>query len=150
MIDVKIQGADEVIKTLSNLPKTTQRKAITPSMRDAMKIVKKAAESNIASIVSGEATGVLEKSLAIYSLKKFRGQYRVAVQVKRGKVNKKKLINGSPVRVGLYASVLEYGKSNQPPRSWIRKAAKENVSSVRQSVSSNIAKRLPEAIEAAK
>jgi hypothetical protein len=86
-------------------------------------VVRDKASINVKSVVSSEASGVLAKNLRVYRLKKKRGWYRAGVMVRRGAVNKRKRDgNGKPVRVGLYGSVLEYGKKNQPPRAWLRPA----------------------------
>lgn len=97
------------------------------SLRAGGQIVRRNAEANFkAAATAGYATHTAEKNIRVYSLRKYRGNYRVGVQIRRGAVNKKKIVNGKPVRIGLYASVLEYGKHNQPPRSWIRKAIRES------------------------
>lgn len=148
--DVSVKGINELVKTFSNLPKETQRKVIMPSLRSGAKVVKKLAEGNIKSITSNEATGALSRNLAIYNFKKIRGSYRVAVQVKRKAVNTRKIVNGQPVRIGLYGAVLEYGKKNQPPRSWIRKAAREGTQQSVEAVRVEFAKRIDAAVKAAR
>lgn len=121
-----ITGLTELDKTFSRMPRSTQRRAYTAALRAGAAIVRNLAEKNLKSAANkGYATGTAERSLRIYALKKYRGNFRVAVQVKKGMVNTKKIVNGKPVRVGLYVSVLEYGKSGQAPQSWIRKAIRE-------------------------
>jgi len=142
---VEISGVDELYKTFRQLPAKTQNKAMKPAMREGAKIVKKAAAGNIRAITSesSRSLGLLAKSLAVYQMKA-RGFIRMAVSVRKGKVTDK------GVRVGLYASVLEYGKENQPPRSWIRKAARESTNAVIQKVALEAEKRMNAAIEASK
>lgn len=121
--DVDIIGAKELEETLKRLPGTTRRKVIMPSLRQGGKVVQQLAIANLKTILSPEATGVLVRNIRVYNKKKRGPYYGVMVQVKRGAMNIK--TGKKPVRVGLYASVLEYGKKGQAPRSWIRKAARE-------------------------
>ncbi len=149
-MQAKITGIDEVIKTLRNLPGATQRKVIMPSLRKGGNVVKKLAVSNIKSLVSNEATGTAARSISVYNLKKKGGNYRVGVQIKKGAVNSQKLVNGKPVRVGLYMAVFEYGKKNQSPRSWIRKAAREGVVPATNAVRQEFSKRIDLAVKDAR
>lgn len=122
----EIQGIRQLESTFGNLPRTSRRIYMT-SLRAGGSLVRKKAENNLKAVATaGYATGTAEKNIRVYNLRKYKGNYRVGVQIRRGAVNKKKIVNGSPVRIGLYASVLEYGKKNQPPRSWIRKAIRES------------------------
>lgn len=141
-VDIK-----DLDKVFLGLPRATQRKAIVPAMRESMKVIQKKAIANVKAIVSDESTGVLERNVRVYTLKKYRGNFRVAVHVKRGAVNTK---SGKNVRVGLYASVLEYGKKGQPPRSWIRKAIREGQQESVSKLAQEINRRVPEAIKDAK
>lgn len=125
VIGIKETGISEVKKMFSSLPKSTAKKSYKKALKAGGTVVRKLAASKVKSIVSNEATHTLEKGLAVYSLKPKNGNYRVAVQVRRGLLNTKKIVNGEPVRVGLYASVLEYGKKGQPAKSWLRSAARE-------------------------
>lgn len=144
-----VTGIDQLDSVFLNLPKTTRRRALRPALRDAAGIVKQAAQDNLKNVVSPESSGVLENSLAIYNLKAKQGALRVAVQIKRGMVNSTKLVNGEPVRVGLYAAVLDYGKTaqNQAPTGWLRNAAKNNVDKVKQRLTIGIAAEMVNAIK---
>lgn len=124
-----ITGLDRLDKTFANMPRSSQRKAYIPALRAGGKVLKDASTANIRQ-VSDKYTGVLalKSSIAVYNAKKLRGNYRVLVHVRRGLINTRVSAFGKkPVRVGLYASVLEYGsqKLNRKPRSWIRKAKRE-------------------------
>lgn len=141
---VDVLGLKEVQETFKRMPAATQRKALRPALRAGANVVKKAAASNVRSITSNEATGLLARSLAVYSLKRFRGNLRMAVMVRKGTVTSR------GVRVGLYASVLEYGKENQPPRSWIRKAAREKTREAFNVVAQEIKRRMVAVVEDAK
>lgn len=138
----------EVEKLFRNLPRTTQRRALMPGLRAGANIVKDMAIANVKSVTSGESTGVLEKNIRVYNYKKYKGNYRVAVQVKRGLMNT--IGGGKPVRVGLYAAVLEYGKQGQAPRSWIRKAIRDGQGPAVSALTQEIRKRMDDAIREAK
>lgn len=138
-------------KVFRELPRAMQRKAYSRSLRAGASIVRDAAKENVKAITSNEATGTLANNLSVYNLKKYRGWYRVGVRVKKGAVNKKKKDGqGNPVRVGLYGAVLEYGKKGQTPKSWIRKAIRENKDNSLNAISAEMKKRMNEAIEDAK
>lgn len=112
----KISGDDAVAKVLQGLPRTMARKVYMKAMRKAAEEIKDNVKERIISDTKNpDGTGVLRNALAVYNYRKLRGSYRVGVQIKRKLVNKKKIVNGEPVRVGLYAAVREYGKANQAP-----------------------------------
>lgn len=150
----RIEGVDKLVKTLGNMPRSSQRKAYMKALRAGAKPIKEASTINIKQ-VSDKYTGVLalKSSVAIYNAKKYRGSYRVLVQIRRGLINTKVTEKGKkPVRVGLYASVLEYGsqKLNRRPRSWIRKAIREEHSKAASEIRLEFSKRVSEIIEDAK
>lgn len=103
-----------------------------------------AAANNIEEVTGDEATGLLARNIKVYALKKYKGALRMGVMVKRG------LVTSKGVRVGLYASVLEYGKDGQPPRSWARKAARESTEPVFNAVADVATRNMALAIEDAK
>lgn len=145
---------EQLNKVFTNLPRSMQRKVYTKALRAGAAPVRDAASANIAS-VSKPYTGLLSRkgTVRIYSLKKYRGNFRVGVQVRRGLLNTKiKDKDGNPIRVGLYASVLEYGsqKLNRAPRSWARKAIRENKDQAISNVAEEVSKRLIEALADAK
>lgn len=138
-------------KVFINLPRTLQRSAYRQALRAGASVVRDAAEANLKAVATeGYATGYAAKQLRVYNLRKRNGNFRVAVQVRKGAVNVKKIVNGEPVRVGLYVSVLEYGKENQPPRSWIRKAIREEKSQAIDALTRQMSIGMIKAIEEAK
>lgn len=149
-ISVSMSGVKDVEKVFRNMPKSTQNKVMRQSLRAGAKIVRNAAKENVRALVSDEATGMLARSIAVYSARKKRGMLRFMVMIRRGAVNTKKLVNGAPVRIGLYAAVLEYGKQGQPPRSWIRKAVRDNVQAVLAVVLQESKQRMDDAVKDAK
>lgn len=140
--------ARDIDLLLKNLPGTTRRKSIMPALRAGGRVIKDGAEANLKSVTSGDSTGVLEKNIRVYNYKKTRGNYRVGVQIRRKAVNNKKIINGEPVRVGLYGSVLEYRDGGK--YSWLRKAARENEKQAHAGITEELRKRLVEAVYEAK
>ena len=144
----------DVQKTFNNLPRSLQRKVYMRALRAGARPVRDAAEANLRS-VSEPFTGLSRArgSVTVYALKKYRGSYRVAVQVKRGLVNAaKKDGQGRPVRVAMYLAVLEYGstKLGRGPRSWIRKAIRETPAEAIQVTAKEMARLLPEAVKDAR
>lgn len=144
-------NSDQLIKTLKKLPKKVRDEAIIPSIFDGGLFLRDEARRNVKAVATqGYSTGELEKSLTYYRMKNYNGHYRIGVSVARGAVNRKKIVNGAPVRIGLYGAVLEYGKKNQAPRSWIRKTARDNPNRVLSIVRDTIAKNLNKSVESAK
>lgn len=145
-----VQGIRQLEKMFNQLPKTLARKAYMKSLRKGGALVKRQAENNLRSVAdSGYSTGQGEKNIRVYNLRKFKGSYRVGVQIKRGAVNNLKIIKGQPVRMGLYLSVLEYGKENQPPRPWLRKALdqmeRESIRVIAEEMNKNMSAAIEEA-----
>lgn len=149
-LDVRFSGIKELARVFGELPRAMQRKSYYKALMASAGVVRDAAVDNLKSMPMDDATGTLEKNIRVYRLKKLRSFYRVAVRVRKGAVNtKKKDGSGNPVRVGLYGSVLEYGKKNQPPRSWIRKAIREERAEAIQRMASKMRETMAEAIIAA-
>ena len=147
----EISGLDNVGKTMLNLPTKMRTTIYSKALLAGGAVVRDRASQNVKSVVSSEASGVLAKNLRVYRLKKKRGWYRSGVMVRRGAVNKRKRDgNGQPVRVGLYGSVLEYGKRNQPPRPWLRSAYASQRGAAEQRIRQVISKNLLSALESAK
>lgn len=151
-IKSSIAGAKELEALMKRMPKAMRTKAGLRSLAAGASVVKKAAIVNVKAATSGskDSTGTLANGLRIYKMKTFRGMLRVGVMVKKGLVNKKKIINGTPVRVGLYASVLDYGKANQAPTGWLRSAASKNQSDVFSAVEAEITRQMDKIVEAAR
>lgn len=139
---IKVSGIEQLNRNLKRISNSSRDELLFPALDSAGFVIKNRASDNIKSVTSGESTGIGAESLAVYRLRRTEKYIRVSVQVKKGAVNNFKRVKGQPVRIGLYLSVLEYGKKNQPPRSWIRKAAREGkndaLSEVRENISKNI------------
>lgn len=155
----KITGADQLEKVLSNMPRATRRKASRQALRAGGRVVKEAATNNIRKQFKSH-TGVLAKksSIVVYNARNSRGNMRVLVSVRRGLINKtmrvknKKTGTVENVRVGLYASVGEYGseKLNRRPRPWARPAARENENATVSAVRDEFSKRINDIVKDAK
>lgn len=149
-IDFNITGQEQVKRVFEALPRVMQSKIYNRALMSGGGIVKRAAIQNVKSIVSSEASGVGARNVVVNRLKKARGWYRAAVRIRKGAVNARKRDgDGKPVRVGLYMSVLEYGKKNQPPRSWIRKAIREEKEAAVSEMTMQFRKRLSDAVREA-
>lgn len=145
-VDIDIRS---VLKMYANLPRATRNKTLRPALRAGAKVIRDQAVQNIKSVTKGDGTKIGQRSVTVYQLKQVQGRLRVAVAVTRKKVNKYKIVNGKPVRVGLYLSVLEYGKHNQPPTGWLRGAARGKESAAFNQIAAVAAKNLPAAIQEA-
>lgn len=124
-VEYDIKGLRELNKVFAQIPRGMQSKVYYRALFSGAGVVRDKAKENLESMVSSEASGTGAKNLRVYRLRKRRGLFRVAVRVRKGAVNrKKKDKDGNPVRVGLYLSVLEYGKKGQTPRPYLRTAIK--------------------------
>lgn len=143
-------NSQEIEKTFNNLPRSMQRKVYMRALRAGAAPVRDAAEANLRAFTKRfSGLSRARGTITVYNLKKYQGNYRVAVQVKRGLVNTvKKDGQGRPVRVATYLAVLEYGsqKLNRPAHSWIRKAAREKPTEAASATAVEMGKLLPAAI----
>lgn len=146
----RISGISELDRTFANLPSSTRRKAALPAMRAGAFVIRDMARDNVKAVTSNDSTGILENNLRVYTLRNYRGNLRVGVMVKKGLTNQYKIVNGEPVRVGLYAAVLEFGKEGQPPRSWIRKAIREGETTAVGTLTIELNKRMVDAVSDAR
>lgn len=151
-IKTSVSGLKETAEALRKLPQKYRTIAGQSALIAGAHVIRKAAAENVKAITgaSKDSTGVLAGGIRVYRMKKKRGMLRVGVMVQKNLVNKKKIVKGEPVRVGLYASVLEYGKAGQPPRSWLRKASENSSSAVFSVVKGVLTEKLAEAVEKAK
>ena len=143
---MNITGLDELYKAMQALPDAMSRKCLRQSARIAMGLVKAQAQSNIESVVSPDTSkGLLKKSLQVKSLRPpSRGDVRVAVAIKGGVVSEK------GARVGLYGSVLEYGKEGQAPRPWLRPAVRSQAQAAADRLVQEARSRLGSAVDEAR
>lgn len=134
-----MNGVNTVITTCSKIPSFT-RKYARKALRAGIEVTRKAAQANAEAISarSGISTGVFAKSVAAYAMRNKGPYLRAGVMIRKNAVNKYKIIKGKAVRVGLYASVLEYGKANQAPQSWLRSAASSTASQAAGVVASSL------------
>lgn len=119
-LSVNITGIKELNQAFAALPEITSRKAARPALRAGATIIKRQAVENVKSVVSDKATGFLAKNIVVRSARpQKKGDLRVAVAISGKAVNPK-----NNQRVGLYGSVLEFGKEGQPARPWLRPAVR--------------------------
>jgi len=141
--DFTQSGKDNLLKAMKNLPKSMRNKVIRSSLRAGGKIVQKKAISNVQAVTSGESSGLLAKSIVVRS-KKTRGKVLGVV------VAINKAVSAKGARVGLYGSVLEHGKENQPPRPWLRPAADQSSGEAISAIVTEARSRLNDAVADAK
>lgn len=118
-VGITVTGADDIAYALGRVPNSTRKKIIRPGLRKGGNVIKNEAVQNIESVVSDKATGFLAKNVVVRSVRaQNKSDVRVAVTIRPGEV----LNPLSHTRVGLYGSVLEFGKEGQPPKPWLRPA----------------------------
>lgn len=140
-ISSRVSGVNGVIDAFRALPSATRRKVLIPALRSGAQIIRSQAVDNVKSVVSDEATGLLSRSVVIRNLKpKRRGDIRIAVTIAPKKVDAKGR------RVGIYGSVLEYGKEGQTPRPWLRPAASQKAAEAIQQITDYGRQRLEQAV----
>lgn len=146
MVDaIKVEGANELVAAFGRLPFSMRKKVLRGALKEGAKAVKARAADNVRSVVSNQSTGLLARSISIYSGRgASRDQIRVIVAITANKTAR----NGA--RVGLYGSVLEFGKENQPPRPWLRPAAQQSTQQVIQMTSAYGRQHLADAVADAK
>lgn len=137
-------------KTFLALPRSTRNKALRPALREGAKVVQKAAIANVNAITEDDSSGMLARSIVVRTYKMSKGRLRAGVQIRKGALNKRKKDKNGLVRVATYGAVLEYGKKGQPPRSWIRKAAREKAQAAIEAVSQAARSRMSQALQDAK
>ena len=145
--NARIEGINELNESLKILPIKMRRNLYYKALAKGSTAIKLIAERNVKAVTSSEASGYLAKNIRVYRLKKKRGWYRSGVMIRRKAVNKRKRDGkGQPVRVGLYGSVLEFGKSNQIPRPWLRTAKETGELTARSEITRYIKSNLPKLI----
>ena len=127
----KAEPPDEIIKALEDLEKNID--GITDDMLDAAadavvpEITKNLDRSERGGYGTGEGDKTIKKSLAVKKRRNksgksrfitFDGESTTRSAVRGGKVYVRK----APVRINEIAAVLEYGKSRQAPRPYLRPA----------------------------
>lgn len=115
-----VASVKQIEKRFRALPRSVQNKAIRPAVREGAKVIKAGVVRQIkSSLADSELShGLMERSVIIRPLKMKRGNIRVVVAYGKGKSKK-------GVRVGLYASVREYGKRGQAPNPTMRTGARD-------------------------
>lgn len=113
-----ITGVRELSEAFSALPEITAKKSIRPALRKGGTLIKKQAIDNLKSLKMKDRTGFLEKNIVTKAGRtKSKSDIRQIVSI-RGKVTNPK----NNQRPGLYGSVIEFGKKNQPAKPWFRPA----------------------------
>lgn len=144
-MEVKINTAN-LDKAFLALPRSTRNKALRPALRAGAGVIQRAAIVNINAVTGEGSSGVLARSIVVRSYKMSRGRLRAGVQIRKGATNARKRDKNGPVRVATYGAVLEYGKKGQPPRSWLRKSAREKAQAAIDEVRREAGKRMDEAV----
>lgn len=149
-MEMTVQSA-QLLRTFERLPLAMRKKVAVKAMRAGAKVVVKKAVANIRSMESSEASGVMAKSVQAAKFRDKNGMIRFGVRIKPKAVNaRKKDRDGKPVRVGLYASVFNWGKKGQPGRPWLTNAAKASPAEVVSAAREEFDRGLNEAVQDAR
>lgn len=144
-IGTRITGEKELFRTFSKMPRSTQNKALRPALRLGAGYIRDLASSNVKAVTDrGYSTGLLARNIRVYSMRKYQGSLRMRVAVRKGAIAK----NGA--RLGLYGSVLDYGKDGQAPRPWMRGAKRNGERQAVNITIQEIKKRISDAVMDAK
>lgn len=94
---------------------------VTEMLEEGVKPLERIALANYDRVVSTNATGATRAQLGVTTVKRCtRGQYEFDIKFGFGDGKDKR---GTPY--ALKGSVLEYGRSNQPPRPWLHPAVRK-------------------------
>lgn len=151
-LKTEIRGVEQTIAAFKKLPVVMRLKILKGATRAGMRAVRARAVQNIQSVVSGQATGLLAKSLSIYNGKQQGTKTVARLAIKAKARSARKPVRGWKKdwgRVGLYGSVLEFGKENQPPRPFLRPAAAQSTQQAVALLSDYISVRLAAAVSEA-
>lgn len=156
-------GIDDLFHAMGELPNGMRNAALRPALIQGAQLVREKAAQNVVSVANaGHATGLLAKSVVVRSLRTKNKTLRIAVAVNPKAVSRYTTYRGAPARVGMYASVLEFGRveggganggnrNSQPPRPWLKPALKANAnqvySVVRQVAAQNLNKAIAESLK---
>tara|TARA_Y100000310_G_scaffold160622_1_gene160387 strand:- start:1662 stop:2135 length:474 start_codon:yes stop_codon:yes gene_type:complete len=85
MIDMMLEGAAELEKTLLRLEKKTAKKVVRKAVRAGAKPTLTTAKNNAASMVGGKMGALIKKNIVIKAYKKQRsGSFALAVRMRSG------------------------------------------------------------------
>lgn len=126
MESVKIDGLDNVLRTLQKLPadvvSNKRGGVVLQSLRKGAQVLVKEAKSNLDKISTPD-TGLLKKNVVTRRNRKFAGNgEHLKVRVSRKKYPGRKQSQGMPDTTLKVGQILEYGSSRQPARPWFRPA----------------------------
>lgn len=151
-------GIDDLFHAMNELPNGMRNAALRPALIQGAQVVRKKAAENVEQVATaGHATGLLSRSIVVRTLKTKNKTLRVAVAVNPKAVSRNTNYRGEPAKVGMYASVLEFGRvaggganggnrNSQPPRPWLKPALKANSNQVYSIVRQVAAQNLDQAI----
>lgn len=142
----KVLGVPQLERAMQDLPVQIQNRCLNAGMRAGGVVVQQAAKKNLKGVTASKtSTGFLLKNIIVKKVKANRGMVRYVVAIRGGVVNPK---NGE--RPGLYGSVLEHGKENQPPQPWLRPAVKTETTKVVERIRQVGMRTLAKAVQAAR
>lgn len=157
-LKVTVKGFEDLLYAMAELPNGMRNAAMRPALVQGALLVRKKAAENVANVANGgQSTGLLARSVVVRSLKTKNQTLRVAVAVNPKAVSRHTTYRGEAAKVGMYASVLEFGRveggganggnrNSQPPRPWLKPALKANSVQVYNIVRKVASQNMPKAI----
>lgn len=150
-VEIKLSGADGVLKTLQSLPEEVVSKRGGPvklALAKGARFLRDKAKENLRAAIAlnGDvSTGLLEKNVIASRGKPPTGGKgeRYLVRVKRKTYPSK---GGKPVTTRATASYLEYGTEAQPATPWLRPAVVQNGEQTINLVIADLTKRIDQTV----
>lgn len=143
-IDVKLEGVEGILKTLSSLPPEVVSKRGGPvklALAKGARLIRNEVKKNLNAIVSDESTGLLQKNII-----SSRGKKPFAVKGERYIVRVKRRVytdrQGKPVTTLKTANILEYGSEKQRAQPFIRPAATAKAGQAISTITTDLKKRI--------
>jgi len=116
LFDMKLEGFEDVLKTLDTLTDKMQKKAMRPALRAGSKIIQKAAKAK-----SPTLSGKNKRFIKVKSLRRSRNIVGVAIQT-----GTREQLGIPRDKFGYYPMILEYGSKDQKKQPFMKPALEEN------------------------
>ena len=156
-IEMKLSGADGLLKTLQSLPPEIVSKRGGPvklALAKGARIIRDQAKQNLRSEMadSADSTGLLEKNIIASRGKQMFGSKgeRYLVRVRRkaydqGKLGRREKA-GKRVTTHKTASLLEYGSKRQPATPWLRPAVRQKGAETISAITADLDRRIQKVV----
>ena len=120
LFDIKIEGFEEVFKTLDKLDDKLQKKVMRPALRAGATVIKKSAQAK-SPVGKGPGAGKNKKHIKVKALKRSRNTIGVMIQT-----GTREQLNIPRDEFGYYPMILEYGSQKQKKQPFMKPALEQN------------------------